>query len=254
MPRLSNKIAIVTGAASGIGLGIANLFVKEGSKVVFSDINKSSGKDAVDAITDSNSDYKNNVLFVECDVSNKDSVKNLVAKTVKTFGSIDILINNAGMVYQKPISQTSDEEWDKTINVNLMGPFLLIREVLPIFEKKGNGKIVNIASIAGIIGYENLSAYCASKGGIIAMTRSLALEFAPKKINVNCICPGAIKTGMTKTIEENEMVLQQTLMSIPAGKIGNPIDIANAALYLASEESDYVTGASIVVDGGWSVR
>ncbi|MGB7960472.1 MAG: SDR family oxidoreductase, partial [Nitrososphaeraceae archaeon] len=109
-------------------------------------------------------------------------------------------------------------------------------------------------SIAGIIGYENLSAYCASKGGIIAMTRSLALEFAPKKINVNCICPGAIKTGMTKAIEENEMMLKQILLSIPAGLMGDPIDIANAALYLASDESDYVTGASIVVDGGWSVR
>jgi NAD(P)-dependent dehydrogenase (short-subunit alcohol dehydrogenase family) len=140
------------------------------------------------------------------------------------------------------------------INTNLKGPFLLTREVLPIFEKHGKGKIVNIASIAGIIGYENLSAYCASKGGIIAMTRSLALEFAPKKINVNCICPGAIKTGMTKAIEENEMMLKQILLSIPAGLMGDPIDIANAALYLASDESDYVTGASIVVDGGWSVR
>lgn len=254
MPRLSNKVAIVTGAASGIGLSIANLFVKEGAKVVFSDINKSSGKNAVDAIIHSKPDYKNNVLFVDCDVSNKDSVKNLIAKTTESFGSIDILVNNAGIVYQKPISQTNDEEWNATINVNLKGPFLLTREVLPVFEKKGKGKIVNIASIAGIIGYENLSAYCASKGGIIAMTRALALEFAPKKINVNCICPGAIKTGMTKAIEENDVVLQQTLLSIPAGKMGNPIDIANAALYLASEESDYVTGASIVVDGGWSIR
>lgn len=258
MARLSNKVAIVTGAASGIGLGIATLFVKEGAKVVFSDINKSSGKDAVDTVITSSSssysDYKNNALFVECDVSNKESIKNLIAKTVESFGLVDILINNAGIVYQKPILQTSDEEWNAIINVNLKGPFLLTREVLPVFEKNHKGKIVNIASIAGLIGYENLSAYCASKGGIIAMTRALALEFAPKKINVNCICPGAIKTGMTKAIEDNEMMLQQTLMYIPAGKMGNPIDIAHAALYLASDESDYVTGASIIVDGGWSVR
>ena len=227
-------------------MGIAQLFIREGAKVVFSDINKS-GKEAADAAG-------KKALFIECDISNAESVKNLVEKTLEAFGTIDILVNNAGILYLKPISETSDEEWDAIINTNLKGPFLLTREVLAIFEKYGKGKIVNMASIAGIIGYENLSAYCASKGGIIAMTRSLAIEFASKKINVNCICPGAIKTGMTKVIEENEMMLKQTLMSIPAGRMGDPIDIANAALYLASDESDYVTGASIVVDGGWSVR
>lgn len=246
MSKLTTKVAIVTGAASGIGLGVAQLFIKEGSKVVFSDINKS-GKAAADAAG-------KKALFIECDISSAKSVKNLVAKTLEAFGTIDILINNAGILYQKPISETGDEEWDAVINTNLKGPFLLTREVLPIFEKHGKGKIVNMASIAGIIGYENLSTYCASKGGIIAMTRSLALEFAPKNINVNCVCPGAIKTGMTKAIEENETILKQTLMYIPAGRMGDPIDIANAALYLASDESDYVTGASIVVDGGWSVR
>jgi meso-butanediol dehydrogenase/(S,S)-butanediol dehydrogenase/diacetyl reductase len=246
MSRLSDKVAIVTGAASGIGLGTAQLFVKEGAKVVFSDVNKS-GKDAAAAAG-------NNALFIECDVSDVESVRNLVTKTLETFGTIDILINNAGIVYQKPISETSDEDWNAVININLKGPFLLSREILPTFEKQGKGKIVNMASIAGIIGYENLSAYCASKGGIIAMTRSLALEYAPKNINVNCICPGAIKTGMTKVIEDNELMLKQVLMSIPVSRMGDPIDIANAALYLASDESDYVTGASIVVDGGWSVR
>jgi NAD(P)-dependent dehydrogenase (short-subunit alcohol dehydrogenase family) len=246
MSRLATKVAIVTGAASGIGLGIAQLFIREGAKVVFSDINKS-GKEAADAAG-------KKALFIECDISNAESVKNLVAKTLEAFDTINILVNNAGILYLKPISETSDEEWNAIINTNLKGPFLLTREVLAIFEKYGKGKIVNMASIAGIIGYENLSAYCASKGGIIAMTRSLAIEFASKKINVNCICPGAIKTGMTKVIEENEMMLKQTLMSIPAGRMGDPIDIANAALYLASDESDYVTGASIVVDGGWSVR
>jgi NAD(P)-dependent dehydrogenase (short-subunit alcohol dehydrogenase family) len=244
--RLSGRVAIVTGAASGIGLGIAQLFIKEGSKVVFSDINESC-KAAADVAGD-------NALFIQCDISDTGSIKNLVAKTLAAFGTIDILINNAGILRQNPISETSDEEWNAVINTNLKGPFLLTREVLLTFEKHGKGKIVNIASIAGIIGYENLSPYCASKGGIIAMTRALAIEFAPKRINVNCICPGAIKTGMTKMIEENETMLKQTLTSIPAGRMGNPIDIANAALYLASDESDYVTGASIVVDGGWSVR
>jgi NAD(P)-dependent dehydrogenase (short-subunit alcohol dehydrogenase family) len=244
--RLGGKVAIVTGAASGIGLGIAQLFVKEGAKVVFSDIDES-GKAAADVAG-------GNALFIQCDISDTESVKNLIAKTLEALGTINILVNNAGIVRQNPISETSDEEWNAVINTNLKGPFLLTREVLPTFEKNGQGKIVNTASIAGIIGYENLSSYCASKGGIIAMTRALALEFAPKKINVNCICPGAIKTGMTKMIEENETMLKQTLMVIPAGRMGDPIDIANAALYLASDESDYVTGTSIVVDGGWSVR
>lgn len=244
--RLGGKVAIVTGAASGIGLGIAHLFVKEGAKVVFSDIDES-GKSAADVAG-------GNAQFIQCDISDTESVKNLIAKTLEALGTINILVNNAGIVRQNPISETSDEEWNAVINTNLKGPFLLTREVLPTFEKNGQGKIVNTASIAGIIGYENLSSYCASKGGIIAMTRALALEFAPKKINVNCICPGAIKTGMTKMIEENETMLKQTLMVIPAGRMGDPIDIANAALYLASDESDYVTGTSIVVDGGWSVR
>jgi NAD(P)-dependent dehydrogenase (short-subunit alcohol dehydrogenase family) len=156
MSRLATKVAIVTGAASGIGLGIAQLFIKEGAKVVLSDINKS-GKEAADAAG-------KKALFIECDISNAESVKNLVTKTLEAFGTIDILINNAGILYQKPISETSDKEWNAVINVNLKGPFLLTREVLPV-EKHGRGKIVNIASIAGIIGYENLSAYCASKGG-----------------------------------------------------------------------------------------
>jgi 3-oxoacyl-[acyl-carrier protein] reductase len=212
MSRLATKVAIVTGAASGIGLGIAHLFVKEGAKVVFSDINKS-GNAAADTAG-------KNAIFIECDISNAGSVKNLVATTVQAFGTIDILINNAGILHQKPISETSDEDWNAVISINLKGPFLLTREVLPIFEKNEKGKIVNIASIACIIGYENLSAYCTSKGGIIAMTRSLGLEFAPKNINVNCICPGAIMTGMTKMIEDNETMLKQTLMSIPAARIG----------------------------------
>src|SRR5574341_315781 len=246
MSRLATKVAIVTGAASGIGLGIAQLFIKEGATVILCDINRG-GKAAAD-------NAGNKAVFIECDISKKDSVKNLVNRTLEVCGSIDILVNNAGTLLQKPISETTDEEWDAVINTNLKGRFMLTREVLPNFEKHGKGKIVNIASIAGIIGYENLSVYCASKGVIIALTRSLALEFSPKKINVNCICPGAIKTGMTKVIEENEMMLRQTIMSIPAGRMGEPTDIANAALYLASDESDYVTGASIVVDGGWSVR
>jgi 3alpha(or 20beta)-hydroxysteroid dehydrogenase len=133
MSRLATKVAIVTGAASGIGLGIAQLFIKEGAKVIFSDINKS-GKAAADAAG-------KNALFIECDISNVESVKNLVAKALEAFDTIDILINNAGILCQKPISETSDEEWNAVININLKGPFLLTREVLPIFEKHGKGKL-----------------------------------------------------------------------------------------------------------------
>ena len=157
MSRLATKVAVVTGAASGIGLGIAQLFIKEGAKVVFSDIN-TSGKAAADTAG-------KNAIFIECEISSAESVKNLVAKTVQAFGRIDILINNAGIVHQKPISETSDEDWNAVINTNLKGPFLLTREVLPIFEKHGKGKIVNIASIAGIIGYEKVPVSESTEGG-----------------------------------------------------------------------------------------
>lgn len=242
--RLQNKVAIVTGAASGIGKGIAESFVKEGAKVILCDVN-AEGEKVAEALGA-------NARFIQCDISNPDSVKNLVAQTLQVAGTIDILVNNAGICRQHSILESSDEEWDATINTNLKGPFLLSREVLPTFISKGRGKIVNIASIAGIIGFANLSPYCASKGGVIAMTRAMAIELASKKINVNCICPGAIKSGMTKGIEENPEILKQTLAGIPMGRIGEPADIANAALYLASDESDYTTGAAMVVDGGWS--
>ncbi|MDI6889243.1 MAG: SDR family NAD(P)-dependent oxidoreductase [Methanocellales archaeon] len=245
--RLANKVAMVTGAGSGIGKGIAIRFAEEGADVVIADVNLEGAQATAREVEV----LGRKSLAIKTDVASSASVEQMIRATVDKFGKVDILVNNAGIFIQKPLQETTEEDWDRIININLKGVFLCTKAAVSHMLKQGKGKIINIASIAGEVGYLNSSAYCASKGGVIALTKELALELASKKINVNAIGPGAIETTMTKDMLANPEVKEALLRTIPYGRIGQPGDIANAALYLASDESDYVNGATLFVDGGW---
>ena len=247
--KLKNKVAIVTGAGQGIGKAIALELAKEGAKVVVSDINQEHMDEVVKEIKKLGSD----AIGIKADVSNSSEIGNMAKKTLEQFKTIDILVSNAGIYPFKPLTEMTEEEWDKVLDINLKGCFNCTRAVAPIMIKQKSGKIVNITSIAGsVIGYSNLAHYCASKGGILGFTRATALELAPYKINVNAIAPGAIRTPGTEVIGEE--ALKQLEQMVPLKRIGESEDIAKAAVFLASEDSSYITGQIIVVDGGWTVQ
>ena len=248
--RLKNKVAIITGAGSGIGQGIAFAFVKEGAKVVVADWSEKYGKETVEQI------HKNGgeAVFIKTDVSQVKDIDKMVKTCLDKFKRIDILVNNAGIIKFGPLHQTSEQDWDAVLNVNLKSIFLGSKKVIPEMLKQGSGKIISITSIAGLVGFDQIGAYCASKGGIIALTREMALEYAPKKINVNCIAPGVIKTAMTKDMLDDPAAKQSLESSTLYPRLGEPKDIAMAAVYLASNESDFVNGEVLVVDGGWIAK
>jgi 3-oxoacyl-[acyl-carrier protein] reductase len=242
---LQNKVAIVTGSGQGIGLGIALVLAKEGCHVVVSDLNPETAKKASAEIQK----LGINSISVACDVSKKNEVDHLIDSTIKEFGYLDILVNNAGIFPFKPFLEMTENDWDKVLDVNLKSVFLCSQSAAKVM--KPGSKIVNISSIASIVGFPNLTHYCASKGGINGFTRALALELASKKINVNVIAPGAIETPGASMNEETK---KATLPLIPAGRIGTPIDIGRAVAFLASDYADYITGQVLPVDGGWTVH
>jgi NAD(P)-dependent dehydrogenase (short-subunit alcohol dehydrogenase family) len=247
--RLSGKTAIVTGARRGIGRAIALALAREGSNVVVSDISREDCQKVVDEIEE----LGRKGLALKCDVSSSAEVEDMVKRTVAEFDRVDILVNNAGIVAFKPFLELTDEEWDKTLNVNLRGQFLCARAAAGEMIKNKRGRIINIASISSGgcgIAFPLIAHYTASKGGVVALTEALALELTPQGINVNAICPGAIDTDMVKGVKEGGQ-LKQVLARIPKGRLGQPDEIASLAVFLASEESDYISGAAIVIDGGW---
>jgi len=248
--RLKDKIAIITGAGSGIGRGAALAFAREGANVLVADWSEETGKETAKLIKK----QAGEAFFAKVDVSNSNNVADMVKQCLDKYGRVDILFNNAGIVKMGALHEIAEADWDQVINVNLKGIFLCSKAVIPQMLKQGKGKIVNTASIAGLVGFDQVGAYCASKGGIIALTREMAVEYAPKKINVNCIAPGIIKTAMTKDMLNDPATAQGFSASTPYPRLGEPEDIAMAAVYLASDESDFVTGNILVVDGGWIAK
>ena len=251
--KLSGKVAIITGASSGIGRATALLFAMEGAKVV---VNYSHSDEEANDVVERIKEFGGDAIAVKADVSNESDVKKLISETIKRFKKIDILYNNAGIELQKPITVTTEEEWSKVLDVNLKGMFLCSKYAIP-YLSESKGVIVNTASIAGLVGSAMLSAYSASKGGVIALTKSLALELAPK-VRVNCICPGAIDTPMLRRfidITPDPAAYEKQLASLHAlGRLGKPEEIAQAALFLASEESSFITGIALPVDGGYTAQ
>jgi len=247
---LKNKVAIITGARRGMGKADAILLAQEGAKVVVSDISLEDCQKVVDEIKKNGGE----AMAFQCDVSKQKEVEKMVAETIKKFGRIDILVNNAGILQFKPFVDISEEDWDKIIDINLKGYFNCARIAAKEMIKQKSGVIVNIASIVmgqvGI-GMPNIVHYCASKGGIVAMTQALAIELAPYNIRVNVIAPGAIDTPMAQLSSLDEKARVENLSRIPLKRFGRPEDIANAVLFLASEKSSYITGTVLVVDGGY---
>ncbi|MEM2984447.1 MAG: SDR family oxidoreductase [Candidatus Jordarchaeaceae archaeon] len=247
--RLKGKVAIVTGAGSGIGEATAKLFAKEGAKVVVADIEPNLGRKVVEQIQKKGG----TAVQVVVDVSKADQAKGMIDKCMSTFGKLDVLFNNAGIEGPEgPLWENEEEDWNRVIDVNLKSIFLCCKYAVPQMMRTG-GSIINTASELGLVGTTSHPAYSASKGGVIALTRSLALQCAPYRIRVNCICPGATETPLLKRWigeKQKEERILEVIKEIPLGRLGKPVEIAFAALYLASDESSFTTGSIMVIDGG----
>jgi len=248
---LTGKKALVTGASRGIGQGIALALARQGADVA---VNYRSSRERAEAVVAEIKKSGRDSFSVQADVSKKEEVERMVKEVAERFGRIDVLVNNAGIAIFKSFDQLEEEDWDQTLAVNLKSQFLCAKAVVPIMEKQGWGRIINIASIAsgGVgVGFLNLAHYCASKGGVIALTEELALELSPKGITVNAIGPGVIDTDMTASLKNDPKTLNGLLARIARRRLGKPEDIGAAAAFLASNEADYITGAVLYVDGGW---
>jgi glucose 1-dehydrogenase len=246
--QLENKIAIVTGASSGIGKAIALAFGKEGASVT---VDYRSHPDEAKEVVERIQGSGGKAISVQADVSKPDDVKNLVRNTVEEFGHLDIMVNNAGMEEKMPFLETPLDVWDKTIAVNLTGPWLCCQEAARQMVSQGEGgRIINVSSVHEDLPMLTNSPYCASKGGLRMLMRTIAVELAPHNITVNNIAPGAIDTPMDAPLKENPDQMRELLSEIPLGRMGKPEEVASLAVYLASDAAAYSTGSTFYVDGG----
>jgi len=249
--RLKDKVALVTGAASGIGRATAALFGQEGAKVMCADLDAAGAEHVARQIADGGGE----AASTQADVSQAADVERMVKETVERWGRLDVLVNNAGIYFILPLTQVPEEEWDRLININLKGVYLGCKYAIPRMVGQGKGAIVNTASIAGLRGSANWTTYCASKGGVVQLTKALAMEVARLNVRVNCVCPGIIDTGMFDQAVDLVAVNREELATTigeahPMGRIGRPEEVAAAILFLASEEASFITGVPLSVDGG----
>jgi NAD(P)-dependent dehydrogenase (short-subunit alcohol dehydrogenase family) len=248
--KLEGKTTIITGISNGIGRATAILFAQEGSNIIGADLDIEQGK----IVTEILESKDINVIFVKADISNSEDVEVLFQKT-REVPRVDILFNNVGIEVVKKLEETSEEEWNKAIDINLKSVFLCTSRVISEMRKAGGGVIINNSSAAGLVGSFS-PVYSATKGAIISLTKSLAVELAPDNIRVNCICPGAIETPMLHRVIEKqgdpEIIRKKRLKNYPLGRFGTPDEIASTVLFLASEESSFITGTAIVIDGGFT--
>jgi len=244
MEMLKNKVALITGSGRGIGRAIALKFAREGADVIALDIDIQSARETAREVES----LGRKAQSYSCDISNFGTTQEVLKAAIEQFGKMDILVNNAGITKDNLLLRMTEEEWDLVLKVNLKGVFNVTKAVLRQMLRQKNGKIINIASVIGIMGNVGQANYAASKAGLIAFTKSLAKEVASRNINVNAIAPGYIQTRMTESLSED--IKEQMLSLIPLGRFGDPEDVANCALFLASSLSDYITGQVIVVDGG----
>jgi len=238
-------VAVVTGAGQGIGRDIAVAFHRQGARVVLADVTEQA-KATADELGE-------RAAAVQADVTRWDDVQRMVATAVETFGGLHVVVNNAGIGGTPgPMADCTEDDFDRVLAVNLKGVFLVMKAAIPRLVASGSGSIVNIASIAGLVGYPTLAAYSASKGGVVQLTRTAAVEYAGSGLRINAICPGPIDTPLARTSSEER--LRQVTANIPVGRLGSPAEVAATAVFLASDESSFITGQAIAVDGGWTTR
>jgi len=247
--RLKDKVALVTGAGSGIGKAIATRFAAEGAHVV---VNYRPGsRTDTEAVQAEAASFATTSIAVPADVSRREEVERMMDEIIKEFGRIDIAINNAGIEFKKPFLEVTDQEWNKVIAVNLFGSYLVSQVAARQMVKQGQGgKLIFISSVHEDIPFPEYTAYCASKGGVRMMMRNLAMELAPHKINVNNIAPGAIATPINQSVLDDPTAMKKAISEIPWGRFGRPEEVASVAVFLASDEAEYVTGSTYYVDGG----
>ncbi len=243
--RLKNKIAIITGGGTGIGLACARLFCQEGARVALFGRRSDRLEQAVDELGES-------AIAVAGDISGKEDIDRLVGQALETWGRVDILVNSAGTYGGSPVHETSDGDWDRVMNVNMGGVFKLTRRVLPVMVQQNSGSIVHISSILGLVAAPEVSAYAASKAALIQFSRCVAAEYGGRGIRSNAVCPGLIETEMTAELMADKDLMREWSKNYPIGRFGVPVDVAACCLFLAGDEASFITGATVPVDGGYT--
>lgn len=248
--NLDGKVALVTGSTKGIGYGIAMGLANAGADLVI----VSRHQDDCDRVAEEVRNKLCDAIGIATDITKKDQVEALITKTIAKFGRIDILVNNAGTAITKKAEELTEEDFDRVVNLDQRAVFFMSQAVGKFMIKQGGGRIINIASILGLVGDRQVLPYCVAKGGVIQMTRALALEWAKYKIQVNALCPGYVITPMNEADLKNEKIYNHIIKSIPMRRLGEVEDIAGAAIFLASDASNYITGQYLVIDGGWTAQ